>query len=870
MAHPRNKIHKVSDAATLFKSVQLFYEYTEITKSKTDRIKLKDMLLTLLNKELSEVTLETVSMTLMRTVLLIDNYTFIKTSAEKIIARKGVPKKVLKHVYRDAAHYAIINNDPKTSKKKIEEYYELSVVCGCEDFTQEIHGYLARYYFADQKFVDAIPHLEKLITSKQLSFKLMALGNLGICFHMTNKLTEAQQCYEKVVAIYEADPSLDQKHHEMVSNCAHNCAKLLDNYDGDIASDPEKAVRYYHIGAKLNNRYSLHDLGFKYDNGEDVLADVNKAIYFYRKALALGNKDSLINLFIILQQNHKNYSNELQQLKKMKDHPNVNTHLCHHYILEFRTIMRSDNPDSAANISALQECGKLAFQYGKLAVATGSGVAELNMGALYHYGVGVEKSFSRAEQYYLSALKRGYKGANRNLSALYNDKLQDSCKSSIAELETTSTPALAGRPRDEILKELFKRDVELQSTRINTDLISVVHDPEIENEEKILILLDHKIENLETTNLPLLINRLGVLTEKSLTRRDFHNSQLAKIREFLNEVELKLDLQAFDTAQLTSLIEGVSKLYLQAQAIDIGKLASKLYLEVMRLILEFDVKQLISIFYAASRLDFVENIFKDYLPKIITHLMSKKDDFDLYDFSKCIYAAALLNNSQKNLIGEDVISVLLDVCVSIFENKGSAKIKKQMDDPELIFVRQVYMASFYFSKKYPTLSNETLLSSIAFWKAKLAEVQANFKISYFQDDVTHFIRQYYPEYQKEYVVNSLSVDVYIQISETKGFILQADGPSHFLHDIDAVPKPTQKAQFRDAFLRFDHDVICVAYHEWGAVTQRQDYIATLLREINITLEDKWILPKNYPKTLFQQSDSKSPSTPTPTSPRANF
>jgi hypothetical protein len=569
-----------------------------------------------------------------------------------------------------------------------------------------------------------------------------------------------------------------------------------------------------------------------------------------------------------LDEAHQDSSKQLKILKKMKDDPLVCRNVSVVYLRKYRSeLQQFENPNDAKKLPHVIEYAKLAFEYSLLAAASGDAFAEFNLGVFYHLGIGTDKNESLAEKYYLRARDKGLRGIAGNLGNLYKDKLIEfkDNQSSILEFNILDRrDVMRPTSSSEFYKVYYEYELLAQSLKINSDIDKIANE-EVSHQQKIARILEHDIVTLNIDNIVTLIHRLGVLTEKSLNSRDFHNARLPRVFQFIHEAEKKLDLNLFDGLQISHLIDGVSKLYLQPQVNNIGKFIQKLYVEALRLLDKLNSRSITTIIYAATRLDAESSILKDILPVLIQRILDKKDDVDLYGFAKCFYAAAIYDNAKKDLISGDVIKLLLQFSTQIFKNTVNAKMRQQIIESELIIVRQLYTASFYFSKKYPDLVTNLQSKSLDHWKNQMLKVPAHGRESILQREVTCFIKQYFPECHIERLINTQPVDALFELSHQHGFILQVDGPSHFLHDSEKTPKPTQKLKFRNAFLELEHPVICVAYYDWDNLEtdkQKASYLSTLAKTINVTLEDKWkTTPRSYPKTFFPTRDPKAPGTP---------
>ncbi len=65
---------------------------------------------------------------------------------------------------------------------------------------------------------------------------------------------------------------------------------------GGLAQDDQHAVALYRHSADLNSASGIYNLGFMYENGRGVPADLNMAMSLYRRAADLGDRNALASL----------------------------------------------------------------------------------------------------------------------------------------------------------------------------------------------------------------------------------------------------------------------------------------------------------------------------------------------------------------------------------------------------------------------------------------------------------------------------------------------------------------------------------------------------------------------------------------------
>jgi TPR repeat protein len=887
MANPRKQTPLILPIKRFNKAVALYNIIQSKAKHKSMQRKLRDDLLSLVTGNLLPGMAEPVCVMLMKTVVFLEEYPVIKASIEKILQRKDLTQESTARAYSDAAFYAVVYKDKDISMKKIEIFYNLSLHFKYTKTMVEVHAALSKFNFVNNKFAEAFKHFEKMTSHKSNSNKIIGYYYGAICLMEMNNLTLAQAFAEKCVSIFESDNSFAEMHQLEFSNAAQNAAKLFDHYENAPVSDPVKAIRYYELGIKLGCKFSMHDMACKYDKGEDVEQNIDKAIELYRAAAKFGHSGSLMNLFLTLRENNRDFSSELEMLKQIIDDCAIYATISWHHTLEYqKDAKRNAELNIILPSGTYNENAKIAFQYAQLSLVNNDPDSLFHMGVMHHLGIGTEVNLDLAEIYYLKVKDAGYPIANNNLAALYQDRLKrfkDDRQTILKMVQLVKTTLVKQDEKDfdtirlELLSMDLKIEFQQQSKEIKTVIQETARDIELKIQKRILEILDMDCYTLDNRNLTLLINRLGFLTGKSLTDRKFHNQQLPRLFEFINAAEKKLDLKLFEYSDIVSLIDGVSKLHLQTHVMGLGNFIKKLYQEALRLSSKLHVSDLTSLIYSATRLDHQDNILDEILPPLVQKILDMKDDISLYDYAKCFYAAAILCNSNSHLISTEMIKMLLEKSIYIFNNSENYNIRRQANDPELIFLRQLYMASYYFSKKFPELVSAEQTASLKEWNTQLSNLTPKVTVSELQDEVTGFITDYFPECAPEEIINILPVDCFVWTSDINGFILEVDGPTHFLHDGSNEPKQTQKVQFRNAYLSYTHPVICISYFDWESrdAEQRIQLLTDLLQSIDIKIGEKWTKARSsHSKSFFKSAESKTSTIPrttaspaTPSTPR---
>lgn len=123
-----------------------------------------------------------------------------------------------------------------------------------------------------------------------------------------------------------------------------------------IEQDHEKAFELYLKAANLNHEYAQNNVALMYEDGIGVTKNIEEAIRWYRKAAQQGNSDSQCNLGRLYQ-----------------------------------------------NGIGLRKNYKLAMRWYKKAIEQDNSFALFNLGLMHLYGSGVEQDLEKAKQFFSSA-----------------------------------------------------------------------------------------------------------------------------------------------------------------------------------------------------------------------------------------------------------------------------------------------------------------------------------------------------------------------------------------------------------------------------------------------------------------------------------
>lgn len=141
---------------------------------------------------------------------------------------------------------------------------------------------------------------------------------------------------------------------------------------GNLHKDePETALRYYVRAAELGNHSAQNNVGYMYETGEGVKADMSLAVHMYRLAADGGNRAAQHNLGYLF------------------------------YVGK----------------GVLQDYGK-AYQWFLKAAGQGSPGAQNNLGVMFEYGQGVPEDLEQALWWYQKGAENGNEDAASNFERL--------------------------------------------------------------------------------------------------------------------------------------------------------------------------------------------------------------------------------------------------------------------------------------------------------------------------------------------------------------------------------------------------------------------------------------------------------------------
>ncbi len=782
----------------------------------------------------------------------------------------------------------IIETGNLTEKEgEAPKHYQLAIKLGQGKekifYIMNYDNYLGTKLYKQEKFKQALTHFKKmLIDSKQVEEKnvpksqLCALYQMGSVYindsYEGQDYSKALEYFKQCIEIFKMNKDLIIHHRELVGRAAKDAAILLEQGTEDIAKDPMQSLAYFELGAELNNPVCLHALGCQYEFGKNVSPDMKKAMHYYTKAAELNYAPAQTSLGLILMCNEKPEENEkaqklLEKAAETNDPPALLGLTlyglgCCHYLAYFRHQLAAKEGVTSAE---QEQRAKNALMNFEKSAALGNRIAMLNAGVMLDLGLGVPQNLDKAEEYYSAAAKQGEQDeqdeprAYENLVVLYETKLKHTknemeareyarkislCLKRLARIRTNTVPdsKIEDLEKSILTEETIQRIRNLQSeTRkhciaVNREIARIAADQLLAPVNRIQRILTIDLSAADAVNLATLIHRLGDLTEESLDAREFHNNKIPEALKILQKATdmLNEDKNEFGKQEITNIIEGMSKLYLQSSAVNFRDAIEKFYQAACKNIDKLELRELINIIYAASRLDPTHSIFKNQLPLLITAAFKKINSANKQDLSNFIYALALFDNGNfeyiklgdfKNLISQIQKEFSLNI-----DNTAEARWG----------LHQCYLALSYFDKKYSSSSLESLTP----WKECLLKHPSKTTSSKLQETVVSCLEGYTLDCVPEKNINTLPVDAFYQTSEKEGFLLQVDGPSHYLHDEKIEPILTLKTKFQTQFLVYSsrYPLVRIPYFEWQkqSLFNQDSFLLDMCKKQGVALDpQKW-------------------------------
>lgn len=745
---------------------------------------------------------------------------------EKARKLKNIPDTLLRDILYLWAANAINNKINDKNPDDIKNALELSSKLGKDEAALLLTDFGVRLYLKQERYSDALACYLDYCHSKQVTQKLMGYYHSGLLYmNQENGLTDDKKAFTQfktIVDLYkqERDIIFQRGAKEIIASAAHNLAKYYDGERGEYFFDAEQVITAYQLAGELGMAQSFHDLGLKYDEGEDVESSLEIALTYYRKAAELGYAGSFLNLGLILLSDEKSKSEGLQWLKKSAEHKKTSAkayyNLADYYFRQY-------NSASSPNTESAKKNLKNSYKYYKAGALEGHIGCLINTARMTQFGNGTTKDINLAITYYKQAAAMKVFVACIHLILIYREKLatekelhliEENGKALLFYLEQFGIVDLPGiGDKQKILA--FVDDLKLQTSReciaINKHITSTANNAQLRYVARIERILQANVAEMNAANIVTAIHSLGNLTEKSLDNRSFHQQQMPKTSLLITSALKALQEDRFNKIQLSNLIIGLSKLYLKQTVSIHADTIEALFRTVHRRIKEFLPSELVSIIYAATRLDVSHRVLReDLLWSLVKLCLEKSSELDSRASANFLYALSMLDAVRPQTISIKDYDNLITACRKQAAACQSSQSSQLTDDT--FGLQQTYLAVKYFMDQgysYSTAKSDELSR----WEQHLEAQPRRISSSRLQNEIVEFIRPYALKIEEEKLFSSLPVDAFI-ILNNKQFKLQVNGPSHYLHG-EGEPVMTLKSQFHARFLKeVECPVISIAYWEW--------------------------------------------------------
>lgn len=202
----------------------------------------------------------------------------------------------------------------------------------------------------------------------------------------------------------------------------------------DFARNEKKAVEWFQKSANQNNDKGQYRLGYCYEKGLGVSQDKAKAASLYEKSTSQGNKDAMVALSKMYLNGDgvtKDLSKALhwQEILAFDGDKEAQKVVLSNQSVQYK---RADIRNTEARMKALNSHREKDYSWAefciKRAIELGNDEAQLDYGLWLGRGDGVQKDYSKAEEYLTPFAEKGNKDAASVLGVIYqnrNDKKKE-------------------------------------------------------------------------------------------------------------------------------------------------------------------------------------------------------------------------------------------------------------------------------------------------------------------------------------------------------------------------------------------------------------------------------------------------------------
>jgi len=224
---------------------------------------------------------------------------------------------------------------------------------------------------------------------------------------------------------------------EMADNHNVDAAKRLGNlYYDDIVGESNYilAMKYYMIAANMGDLWSKYRVGEMYRDGKGADVDYQQSIHWFEQAALQGHVGAIHSIINLCLSNGDTINYDYKKCYEM-----------------LRQLSLSGSADAARRMGniyydgiGLEKDYCQAMNYYEIAYSLGDLWSCVRLGDMYRDGKGVERNIDSALQRYLYAANRNHLGAIHNIIMLYHSRLLSDLKTLNDVLSTLSTIAESG------------------------------------------------------------------------------------------------------------------------------------------------------------------------------------------------------------------------------------------------------------------------------------------------------------------------------------------------------------------------------------------------------------------------------------------
>ena len=753
---------------------------------------------------------------------------------------------------------------PDDAKTILQEIADFAYEQGCESAKFKYEGCLINEYIKTKQYNEALIYTEAHSKNADKDIKLRGLHFSSIAYldkaeflnedgaktldakARANNERDAKMLIERailflkeIINIYENKGEPLTEFASAAGQAAHGLSKIYEGQYGRMFWNADREIHYLKYSANLGYGRGCNDIGYKYHYGEDVEIDLDLASKYYQSAIDSGHYPALLELgnIKLFSKNGTENAEGIKLLETALAYPELEGLAARNlglFYLRESCLLREDNEDIPFSISFS------ALSYLKTAMRHEMPEGYYFFGILLLDGIGISQDVLGSLGYFQKALSLGVSQAVDEIVRVYTFLINDEKDTKIRKKYILEFKSFCQQNDVEFNEDKLKEidQLNIKRSREIYDTINLKsYDNELHETDRINQLLEIDLETLNCNNLCMLIFQLGYLVNKCYGIRDFYKDNYLKLYKVVNEIYSRLHDRElrFNTDHLRFLISGISHLSFKNDNLYYKYTIRKLFSRAVTEIKNIAIDDICEITLAATRLDSDLNIFEN-LKLLIDESVMKFHNLSDIRKIQLLYILVTFHSEILPDISADDMKKIVKTCVN------HAKIT----------VNYVEANSLYSSLKFLKLKNicaELIESEVldrlrkyflAVYKTK-SNPKGKFPLnkSKLQSEVIDCLSQIIHPRNiiEEKFITTYPVDALVRLSPTTTFILQVDGPTHFLHGInDITPTVAPRTKFRDDYLGFYYPIIKVDYLTWGefkTYKERSNYLKSLLAKIEI-------------------------------------